>query len=214
MVNIAGGREPLSFIACLVVSPLSIDDGAADKLMTIVEHDIPISISSCAQGGTTAPLSELGELAQLNAEVLAGFVLANAVKPGAKVLYRGIPITSDLMKDGSPRWCQPDSIRRLALAAQMCRSYGIPCCGTAAVSDEKEPCAQGIAEKTLSWIFEGAAGAHYINSALGMLEQVLTVSPEQYVIDDIILGQIKEALSGTCLDSPPRRRNGPCRPSA
>ncbi len=199
IIDIVGNKDLLSFIVCLVVSPLSIDYGAADKLEAIAGHDMTVCISSCPQGGATAPLSELGELAQVNAEVLTGFVLANAVHPGAKVFYRGIPITSDLLHDGSPRWCRPDSIRRVALAAEMCRYYGIPCCGTAAVSDEKEPTAQGIAEKTLSWIFEGATGAHYINSALGMLEQVMTVSPEQYVIDDIILGQIKENLS----DIPP-----------
>jgi len=199
IIEIIGNKDLLSFIVCLVVSPLSIDDGAADKLEAIAGHDMAVCISSCPQGGATAPLSELGELAQVNAEVLTGFVLANAVRPGAKVFYRGIPITSDLLHDGSPRWCRPDSIRRVALAAEMCRFYGIPCCGTAAVSDEKEPTAQGIAEKSLSWIFEGATGAHYINSALGMLEQVMTVSPEQYVIDDIILGQIKENLA----DIPP-----------
>lgn len=37
-----------------------------------------------------------------------------------------------------------------------------------------------------------AAGAQYINSALEMLEQVLSVSYQQYVIDDILLGIVKE----------------------
>jgi len=194
IIEIVGNREYLSFIVCLAVSPLSVDDRAAEKFFTLVEHDIPVAISSCPQGGTTAPLSELGELAQLNAEILSGFVLANLIRPGAKVLYRGIPITSNLLKDGSPRWCTPDSIRRIAQAAELCRRYKIPCCGTAGVADESEPSAETVAQKTLSWVIEAAAGAQYINSAFGMLEQVMTVSPEQYVIDAMVLGKLRKKL--------------------
>jgi trimethylamine--corrinoid protein Co-methyltransferase len=97
--------------------------------------------------------------------------------------------------DASPRWCQPDSIRRIALASDLADYYGIPCCGTAAVSDEKEPTPQSLAEKALSWVFETASGAPFINSALGMLEQVMTVSPEQYIIDDMVLSRVKELFS-------------------
>ncbi|MGM0432560.1 MAG: trimethylamine methyltransferase family protein [Spirochaetota bacterium] len=195
IVDIIGNRSYLSFIVCLVASPLTMDTSAGDRLLALLEKDFPIALSSCPQGGSTAPFSEVGELLQLNAELLFGFVLANAVRPGAKILYRGIPITSDLYSDGSPRWCQPDSIRRVALAAQLSRFYNVPCCGTAGVSDEAYPSAQGITEKVLSWTYEAASGAHYINSAVGMLHQVMSVSLYQYVIDDIGLKQVKKALS-------------------
>jgi|GEM_PF-1780067 len=195
IVEIIGDKAYLSFIVCLVASPLTMDTSAGEKMLTLLEHDFPVAISSCPQGGSTAPFSEVGELVQLNAELLFGYVLANAVRPGAKVLYRGIPITSDLYSDGSPRWCQPESIRRVALAAQVCRYYGIPCCGTAGVSDEEVPSIQGISEKVLSWSYEAASGAHYINSALGMLHQVMSVAPYQYVIDNIALGILKEEFA-------------------
>ncbi|MDA3834946.1 MAG: trimethylamine methyltransferase family protein [Spirochaetales bacterium] len=194
VIDIIGSKSYLSFIVCLVASPLTMDPSAADKLIALVERDIPLAISSCPQGGSTAAFSEVGELVQLNAELLFGFVLANAIRPGAQVLYRGIPITSDLYSDGSPLWCQPASIRRMALAAQLCRFYNLPCCGTAGVSDEAVPTAQGISEKVLSWSYEAVSGAHYINSALGMLEQVMSVSPLQYVIDNTALGIVKDQL--------------------
>ena len=192
MLEIIGSPAYASFIVCLISSPLVMDSSAGDKLIAILEKNLPVAISSCTQGGSTAPFSEVGELLQLNAELLFGYVLANVIRPGAQVLYRGIPITSNLYADGSPRWCQPESIRRVALAAQLCRYYNLPCCGTAGVSDEAEPSAQGISEKVLSWTYEAASGAHYINSALGMLEQVMSVSYYQYVIDDIALGIVKE----------------------
>jgi trimethylamine--corrinoid protein Co-methyltransferase len=170
-------------------------ESTTEKFIRIVEEDIPVAVSSCPQAGTTAPLSEIGELIQVNAEILSAVVLADLVRPGSKILYRGIPITSNLHIDLSPRWCQPDSIRRIALASEMAQFYGTPCCGTAAVSDEKVPNVQTLAEKTLSWIFETASGAPFINSALGMLEQILTVCPEQYIIDAHIIGLVKQLLS-------------------
>ncbi len=185
----------ISFIASLTVSPMNLVSPTIEKYMKMVEHGLPVAISSCPQAGATAPLSEVGELIQVNAEILSAVVLANLIKSGAKVFYRAIPITSDLFSDGSPRWCQPESIRRVAMVTDLTYYYGIPCCGTAAVSDEKEPNAQTVAEKTLSWVFEAASGAQYINSALGMLEQVLTVCPEQYIIDDKVISHVKKLLT-------------------
>ncbi len=192
VLEIVGDPAYLSFIVSLVSSPLTMDSSAGEKLLALVQKDIPVAISSCPQGGTTAPFSEVGELLQLNAELLFGLVLANSARPGARVLYRGIPVTANLHSDASPRWCQPDSIRRLALAAQICRFYNLPCCGTAGVSDEAEPTAQGLSEKVLSWVYEAACGGQYINSALGMLEQVVSVAYYQYVLDDYALKLVKE----------------------
>ncbi len=192
VLDIIGNPAYASFVISLVSSPLVLDTAAGDKFMALLEKDLPVAISCCPQGGSTAPFSEVGELLQLHAELLFGFVLANVIRPGAKVLYRGIPITANLYTDGSPRWCQPDCIRRVAIAAQLCRFYNLPCCGTAGVSDEAEPTAQGLSEKVLSWTYEMASNAQYINSALGMLEQVMSVSYYQYVIDDIALGIVKQ----------------------
>lgn len=195
IIHVVQDKSLISFIACVIVSPLKWADDTAEKFMRIVEEDIPVAISSCPQAGATAPISEVGELIQVNAEVLSAVVLANLIRPGAKVLYRGIPITSNLHLDLSPRWCQPDSIRRVALISELTHYYKIPCCGTAAVSDEKKPNPQAVSEKAISMVFEAASGAQFVNSALGMLEQVLTVCPEQYIIDDRILALIKKLYS-------------------
>ncbi|MBN1273787.1 MAG: trimethylamine methyltransferase family protein [Candidatus Aminicenantes bacterium] len=195
IIEKVGDRSSISFISCVAVSPLNLVSPTVEKFIRIVSEDIPVAISSCPQAGLTAPLSEVGEIIQVNAEILSAVVLANLVRPGAKVLYRGIPITSNLHLDVSPRWCQPESIRRIALISDITYFYGIPCCGTAAVSDEKKPTSQALSEKVLGWIFEAASGAQFINSALGMLEQVMTVSPEQYIIDDMGISLVKKYLS-------------------
>ncbi|HMB00512.1 MAG TPA: trimethylamine methyltransferase family protein [Spirochaetota bacterium] len=195
ILKLVKDKELISFISCVPVSPLKLEKNTAEKFIDIVNNDIAVAISSCPQAGMTAPLSEPGELLQVNTELLAAIILANLIKPGARVMYRGIPITSNLHLDNSPRWSQPDSIKRVAAITSMTYFYGVPCCGTCAVADEKEPNAQNISEKILSWTMELASGAQYINSALGMMEQVMTVSPEQYIIDDMLITMLKEAFT-------------------
>lgn len=195
IVETVGDPSLISFISCLMVSPLHMVGDTTEKFMRIVRHDIPVAISSCAQAGTTAPLSEVGEVVQVNAEVLSAVVLGNLIRPGARLLHRGLPITADLYSDGSPRWCQPDSIRRCAMMTDMTYYYGIPCCGTAGVSDEPLPSARAVAEKALALARITASGAQFVNSALGMLERIVTVCPEQYVIDDTILSCVKNRFA-------------------
>ncbi|MBD3391178.1 MAG: hypothetical protein GF418_03910 [Chitinivibrionales bacterium] len=195
ILDMVGDRGRVSFISCLLVSPLHMVDETTEKFMRIVEAGVPVAVSSCCQAGTTAPLSETGAIMQVNAEVLSAIVLGNMVRPGAKLLHRGLPITADLYGDGSPRWCQPDSIRRLACMADLTCYYGIPCCGTAGVSDEPVPSAQTIAEKALGITAELAAGAQFVNSALGLLDRIMTVCPEQYVIDNTIISLAKKHLT-------------------
>ena len=105
VLEIVGNPSYVSFIISLVSSPLVMDSAAGEKFMTLVEK-IFLSPSLAALRGKHGPFSEVGELLQLHAELLFGFVLANIIRPGARVLYRGIPITANLYTDGSPRWCQ------------------------------------------------------------------------------------------------------------
>ncbi|MBT4512522.1 MAG: hypothetical protein HOC20_09990, partial [Chloroflexi bacterium] len=78
---IAGGEEQLkenpiiSFITCLVKSPLQFVDDTTDTFIEICKRGLPIVVSSAPQAGSTAPIKEVGILAQINAEVLAGITL-------------------------------------------------------------------------------------------------------------------------------------------
>lgn len=77
VLEIIGNPAHVSFIISLISSPLVLDNSAGDKFIALVEKNLPVSISCCPQGGSTAPFSEVGELLQLHAELLFGFVLGN-----------------------------------------------------------------------------------------------------------------------------------------
>jgi len=95
---IVGGEEELkdnpiiSFITCLVKSPLQFVDDTSQTLIEICRRGLPIVVSSSPQAGSSAPIKEAGILAQINAEVLAGITLSQLVNKGTPVIYGSVPV--------------------------------------------------------------------------------------------------------------------------
>jgi trimethylamine--corrinoid protein Co-methyltransferase len=197
---VAGGREAfernpvLSFITCVVKSPLQIVEETADTLMAISRHRAPVVISSSPMGGTTAPFDEFGMVTQINAEILAGIALNQLVEPGAPVLYGSVPVRTRL-DNLNDMYGAPEFNHYHHDAAQMARFYGLPCYSTAGVGDAGVPGIQATAEKMLTHGYVPWTGAQYIHYAFGLLERTSVFCPEQAVLDDAHIGMIKYNLS-------------------
>jgi trimethylamine--corrinoid protein Co-methyltransferase len=199
---IAGGKEAflqnpvLSFITCVIKSPLEVVNDTASKLIEIAKRGVPTVISSSPMGGATAPFDEFGMVAQINAEILAGVSLAQLVVPGAPVLYGSVPIRTrlDNLYDmyGAPEFNHYNHD-----CAQMARFYGLPCYSTAGVGDSAVPGIQATAEKMITLMSIPWSGAQYIHYAFGLLERTNVFCPEQAVMDDAHIGIVKHALSDT-----------------
>jgi trimethylamine--corrinoid protein Co-methyltransferase len=196
---IAGGDEAfgenpiLSFITCVVKSPLQIVEDTADKLMAISRRQVPVVISSSPMGGATAPFDEFGMVAQINAEILAGVALNQLVSPGAPVLYGSVPVRTRL-DNLNDMYGAPEFNHYHHDAAQMARFYGLPCYSTAGVADSAVPGIQATAEKMLTHAYVPWTGAQYIHYAFGLLERTNVFSPEQAILDDAHIGMVKETL--------------------
>jgi trimethylamine--corrinoid protein Co-methyltransferase len=196
----AGGREALrrnpivSFITCVVKSPLQMVEDATRKLMEICRRDMPVVVSSSPQGGSTAPYDEPGMVAQINAEILCGVALSQMVKPGAAVLYGSVPIRArmDNLFDmyGAPEFNQYNID-----CIQMARHYGLPCYSTAGVGDALHPGMQATVEKFFTHLPIAMAGAQYIHYAFGLLDRTNTFCPVQAVLDNQHIGMIKSFLA-------------------
>ncbi len=202
---VAGGEEafaaspPLSFIACVIKSPLEYVPDTAEKVIEISKRRVPLVISSCPLGGTTGPFDETGMVAQINAELLAGVALNQLVAPGAPVLYGSVPVRSrlDTLND---MYGAPEFNHYNMACAQMARHYGLPCYSTAGVADTATPGIQATFEKLLSLMAVPASGAQYVHYAFGLLERTATFCPEQAVLDDAHIGIIKRSLRPAALD--------------
>ncbi|MFO7973511.1 MAG: trimethylamine methyltransferase family protein [Candidatus Hydrogenedentota bacterium] len=199
---VAGGDEAfeknpvLSFITCVIKSPLEFVPDTADKLIAISKKRAPVVISSCPLGGTTGPFDEFGMVAQINAELLAGVALNQLVAPGAPVLYGSVPVRTrlDTLDD---MYGAPEFNHYNIDCGQLARFYGLPCYSTAGVADTTEPGIQATVEKLMTLMSVPWSGAQYIHYAFGLLSRTAVFSPEQAVMDDVHIGIVKRILEPT-----------------
>jgi trimethylamine--corrinoid protein Co-methyltransferase len=202
---VAGGKEAfqenpvLSFIACVVKSPLQIVDDTAETFMEVSKRKVPIVVSSCPMGGATGSFDEFGMVAQINAELLTGIALNQLVAPGAPVLYGAVPVRTRL-DNLNDMYAAPEFNHYNIDCAQMARFYNLPCYSTAGVGDTEEPGIQATAEKLITLATVPWAGAQYIHYAFGLLERTNTFCPEQAIMDDAHIGIIKDSLKKTSVD--------------
>ncbi len=197
---VAGGEQAfrenplLSFITCVIKSPLQVVDDTAAKLLAISRHRVPVVVSSCPMGGATGPFDEFGMVAQINAEILAGVVLNQLAAPGAPVLYGAVPVRTRL-DNFNDMYAAPEVIHYSHDCAQLARFYGLPCYSSAGVADADVPGIQAAAEKMFTLLAVPAAGAQYIHYAFGLLERTNTFCPEQAILDNAHLDLVKRTYA-------------------
>jgi len=193
---IAGGEDRLkenpiiSFITCMVKSPLQLVDDTTQKAIEIVKRGIPLVISSSPQGGSTAPIREEGIVAQINAEILAGIALSQLVNKGTPVLYGSVPARTRMV-DLYDSYGVPEFNQYNIDCVQMARYYGLPCYSTGGISDVEVPGIQASVERLFSHILVTLAGPQYIHYAFGLLERTNTFCPVQAVLDDVHIDMVK-----------------------
>jgi trimethylamine--corrinoid protein Co-methyltransferase len=196
---IAGGKEEfekeplISFIACVIKSPLQMVNDTAKTVIEVCRRRVPIVISSSPMAGATAPFDEFGMVAQINAELLAGISLTQLVSPGTPALYGSVPVRTrlDNMYD---MYGAPEFNHYNIDCVQMARFYKLPCYSTAGVGDIDVPGIQATFEKILTLTAVPTSGAQYIHYAFGLLERTNIFCPVQAVMDDAHIGIIKRML--------------------
>ncbi len=83
-----------------------------------------------------------------------------------------------------------------AAAVQLAKLYNLPIYGSGGVTEAKRPDIQAGCEKTFSNLMVAMTGADCIHLAAGILDSGSSISYEQYVIDNEIIGMIHRILSG------------------
>ncbi len=200
-VLMAGGEEAflerpfLSFNLGYMVSPLRFATETVETLTAAVRAGIPVALVSAPQAGATAPASLVGTLVQVVAEELAGVVYVQLLRPQHPILMGGMPLVSDLRTGGMIGGTAELALMNAA-SAQMCHFYGLPVYSSSALTDSKLPDVQAGFEKGLTTAAVALAGAQYNHHSAGMLESMLAVAYEQYIIDDDINGQAMRLVRG------------------
>jgi trimethylamine--corrinoid protein Co-methyltransferase len=193
---IAGGPQRLkenpiiSFITCLVKSPLQFVDDTTETFMEVCKRGLPIVVSSSPQAGTSAPIKEAGILAQINAEVLAGITLGQLVSKGTPVLYGTVPVRARMDTLGDSYGSVETSQYNID-CAQMARFYNLPNYSTSGVCDVKTPGQQSSIERLFSDILVTLSGPQFLHCAFGLLDCNSVFCLLQAVLDDAHFKMIK-----------------------
>jgi len=197
---IVGGEKELkenpiiSFITCLVKSPLQFIEDTTDILIEVCRRGLPVVVSSSPQAGTTAPIKEAGILAQINAEVLAGITLSQLVNKGTPVLYGSVPVRAR-MDTLSDSYGSVETSQYNIDCTQIARFYKIPNYSTAGVCDTKTPGQQASIERLFSDIAVTLSGPQYLHCAYGLLDCNAVFCLLQAVLDDAHFKMIKFFLN-------------------
>jgi len=197
---IAGGEDKLSekpFVSVITnpISPLTIEANTLDILNFCTTHGIPVACDSAPIAGATSPATLAGTLSQMHAEALAGVAITQVLAPGAKVLYGAVPAAMDLRKMeftlGSVEMTMMN-----AAAVQLAKYYNLPINASGGVTEAKRPDIQAGIEEGFSNLTVATAGADCIHLAAGMIDSANSISCEQYVMDNEIIGMIYRMLAG------------------
>ncbi len=193
---VVGGDEALkknpliSFITCLIKSPLQMVDDTTDTFMAICRKGFPTVVSSSPQAGSSAPMKEDGILSQINAEVLAGITLGQIVNPGCPTIYGSVPVRARLDTLGDS-YGAPETAQYNVDCAQLARFYKLPCYATAGVCDAKTPGQQSTVERLFSDILVTLSGPQYLHCAYGLLDCNSVFCLLQAVLDDAHFQMLK-----------------------
>jgi trimethylamine---corrinoid protein Co-methyltransferase len=202
---IAGGEKQwrerpfVSQSNCFVVPPMKFAADACRCLEGAVHGGMPVLLLSAGQAGATAPAALAGALAQEVAEVLAGLVYVNAIKPGAPAIFGTWCFVSDL-RTGAMSGGSPEQALLSAAAGQMANFYQLTGGTASGMTDSKIPDGQAGAEKALNHALVGNSGANLIYESAGMHASLLGYSLESLVIDNDIIGAAQRTIKGIVVD--------------
>ncbi len=188
-------RPIISFIVCWLRSPLAMAEPNTGILVDIIKKRIPVVLSSAPMAGMTAPVTLAGTLVQMNAELLSGIALSQIISPGCPVIYGAVPSIVDMRTMSFAGGAVETGLLNAA-AAQIAHHYEIPIYNTAGITDSKLSDVQAGYEKVFSCVGAAMGGGNLIHDAAGMLESTMTVSYQQCVIDNEIVGMLKRMLKG------------------
>jgi trimethylamine---corrinoid protein Co-methyltransferase len=174
-------------------SPLCFDRNMAEIFMEYVKLGVPQTVDTMPAGGSTAPVTAAGILALGAAETLAAMTLGYAIRDDVVVAMDITPSYAD-MRTGLYKYGGPDRWNLLAARVQLLSEYyGCP---TGVHGGKTDSCyynEQAGAEKMASMLMPVLAGAVGIGT-VGHLENAVTFSPLQLVIDSELAGCARRAI--------------------
>jgi trimethylamine--corrinoid protein Co-methyltransferase len=192
-------RPFISVIASFAISPMRLCTHSTRIMQEAARYQIPVALSCAPMAGVTSPITMAGTLVQTHAEQLAGIAICQMTHSGAPVLYGGIPGRANLWNLGYQGGSVECGMMNAAIH-QLANHVKVPNYNSSGLTDAKIPDAQAGWEKATTTMLAAMGGSNFVHHAAGMLNCMITVAYEQFVIDDEIIGLSCKVLAGIPTD--------------
>jgi trimethylamine--corrinoid protein Co-methyltransferase len=106
-------------------TPLKWDETQLEGAKVLARAGQAVAFCPFVLYGASTPPHQLGAMAQIAAESLAGVAFAQLVRPGVPALFANAPLGVS-MKSGSPTTGVPEAALQIYLTGQMARHYNLP----------------------------------------------------------------------------------------
>ncbi len=176
-------------------SPMVFDETMLGALKVYARHNQACIVTPFILAGAMSPVTVVGTLTQVLAEVLAGASLTQLVRPGAPVLF-GTFASSISMQSGAPTFGTPEPSLVSYGAAQLARRLGLPFRTGGSLCASKIPDAQAAYESANTLNSTILAGTNFVLHSAGWLEGGLASCYEKFMMDIDQLGMQQRFAEG------------------
>jgi trimethylamine--corrinoid protein Co-methyltransferase len=188
-------RNPYIILFTQPIPPLVHTSDGIGKMYKCIEYDIPVIYMPGVVGGATTPVTKAGMVTLINAECLAGVVLSQLKKKGAKILI-GAGATPMDMKTTSTLYGSPETSMNYAVLTQLAQFYGLANFTEAGCVNATLPDVQAGIEAAMSVLLTKLEGCSLVHD-VGYLEGGKTGYLPFLVICDDIIAMARYTGAGT-----------------
>jgi len=187
-------ERPIVSFGYSIVSPFHWGKSALDLFLTTSGYGLPMMVNAEPLAGGTAPVTLAGALTQANAEALSGIVILQVLEAGRPcVLNLGFSHMLDMRTALATSGQIQDGLIAAA-GADIARYHGLP--SASWMSSDNFLCdEQSVLEKAATGLLHALAGVNII-WGIGQLETEFTLSMEQAVLDNELVGMLLRAQRG------------------
>lgn len=187
-------QKPVTAQAICPTPPLHWSEITCENLITCAERDVPVIFISMPLAGGTGPATLIGSIVQHAAETLSGVVIAQLVRPGARMLWGGSPAILD-MRNGTTPMGAIETIMIDCAFNEVGKRLRIPTHGYLGLTDSKVVDAQAGIESALGLVLANLARVNLV-AGPGHMNFEISQSAEDLVIDHEILGIARRLRRG------------------
>jgi trimethylamine--corrinoid protein Co-methyltransferase len=179
------------------ITPLVLNAETTDKMAAAIERGLPVIFSNYGMAGASTPMSPLRALILLNAELLAGLVFSQAVRPGAPVILGSLPAYFDMRTMAD--FYDPRSMLVNLACAEMMAWYGLPHAGASGSGNGWGPDVVAAGELWFNHLISAVSGAGLAPFVGGNLGSKV-FSPATVVLGADIIAQARVFAAGLSLE--------------